>query len=532
MVLSIAVTTVGATDGTDGTTDTTTQKVWTPDAEWIADFNAATDKTVFEIGTPEELYALLSVTLKDGAEDAATSRAATAGKTFVLTANLDLEGAEWQGIAEFCGNFDGNGYSISNMVQNVTVAAEAVNNETYINPKTDYTVCAGFFKTVAHTALDGRLYIKDLAINNFDVTMNSAFEGKTHIGGLIGAYTYNYDDTNNYTGKLTIENVMLTDVNVVFSTTWGSDPTTAGRPTMGGFIGSHYVVIVDSTGAIIAQNDLVIDSVMFQGKVETKWDRYTLIGAYIGDLNAGRKKSNSGAASGGDLYTEVSFKNCLSFAELIAPTTASALRALCARGNSDAKKNLASTCATWIDVTSAGALKSNTIKYKNEKALKLTLSDVYGYNADDASTYDGWYQDEVFGIIPKGLADNVIYKMYAQKSSAADANGKYGVRIIGALQSLDLLNVKLDAQVSTDNGATWTTVPVDTVQTVYTSVMAAGTKITAEDLGGKYVYVAALSGISAETPVTVRVTPTKTMLDGTVVTMSTQQITLTFPAAN
>ena len=527
MILSAAFTTAAAEETT--TPKAAPAKTWTPDAAWIADFNAATTKKEFTISTPEQLYAFLEVTLKNGAPDAATSRAATAGKTFILTASLDLEGAEWPGIAEFCGSFDGNGYAISNMVQNVTVAANAVNNETYINPKTDYTVCAGFFRTVAHTAVNGELYIKDLAINNFDVTLNSNLTGKTHVGGLIGAYTYNYDDTNNYTGMLTIENVMFTNTNITFTSTATDGPSTASRPTMGGFIGSHYVVIIDSSLSIIAQNELQLNSCMFQGKVETKWDKYTLIGGYIGDLNAGRTKKNAvaGSSTSGDLYTNVTFTNCLSFAELIAPNDSSALRALCARGNTDPKKNLSPTCATWIDINANTALKASTIKYKYEKALKLTVADVYGYKADDTSTYDGWYIDETWGIIPKGLADNVLYKMYAQKSIAPDANGNYKLRLIGTLQSLDLLNVKLDVKMSADGGATWTDVPVNTVQTVYSSVIASGAKVTAEDLGGKYLYGVVFTGIPANKTVTVRVTPSKTMLDGTAIQLSTTELTLT-----
>ena len=484
MILSVAITTVSATDGTDGTTDTTTQKVWTPDAEWIADFNAATDKTVFEIGTPEELYALLSVTLKDGAEDAATSRAATAGKTFVLTANLDLEGAEWPGILDFSGNFDGQGHTISNFTQTNTYTGTSRNKNT------------GFFRNVSHTADASTLEIKNLVLKDATIKLDTTKSTQHAVGGLVGAYS-TAAGTN---PSLTISNVLL-DVDVILenSGATGKGETTTDR--VAGFVGAH---TINST--------LIFNNCVFTGTVQSKVAVKSLVGGFVGD---NQKES----------YTpKMSYNNCMSLGEL-STAADGAIRVWTARTAAASKNTSASGISHFVVESETAMATTAAVAYRDLTANPFTLEDV----GEDYR--DNWYKDEVYGIIPKGLADNVLYKTYAQKTTAPDANGKYKVRVLGVLQSIDLQNVKLDVQVSADNGATWTAVPVGTVTTVYTSVMAAGSKVTAEDLGGKYVYGAVLTGIPAGKSVTVKVTPTKTMLDGTEVIMATEEFTLTFPAA-
>ena len=88
----------------------------------------------------------------------------TSGTTFALTADIDFGGDDWIPIGNsywdkpFCGNFDGNGYTISNM---------------YIyNPNEENQGLFGCTK-------DG--IIKNLNISNCEVL------GKNYVGGLVGA---------------------------------------------------------------------------------------------------------------------------------------------------------------------------------------------------------------------------------------------------------------------------------------------------------------------------------------------------------
>ena len=96
-----------------------------------------------------------------------------AGKTIVLTADIDLEGAEWTPIGyfglsskPFCGTFDGNGHTISNFKITEKPADKAGKNRSSI----------GLFGNVNGT-------IKNLTVANATVIVTN--DGR-FVGGLIG----------------------------------------------------------------------------------------------------------------------------------------------------------------------------------------------------------------------------------------------------------------------------------------------------------------------------------------------------------
>ena len=89
----------------------------------------------------------------------------TSGK-YILMADIDLTGYDWEPISDFSGEFNGNGYTISNLY---------VNNNTY-----DYY---GFFRRIENAT------IENVAFENANVT------GKMLVGILAG-YSYNSTISN------------------------------------------------------------------------------------------------------------------------------------------------------------------------------------------------------------------------------------------------------------------------------------------------------------------------------------------------
>jgi len=138
------------------------------DATIVVDGNTIYEngqKMTIEISTIEELKAF---------RDAVNNQTSYAGKTVILTADLDLSSeANWEPIGTnsmgsypgkaFKGTFDGNGHTISNL----TVSTSAPNYAT-----------AGFFGSIETGT------IKNLTLQNVDIQ-------STHYAGAVVAYTSN-----------------------------------------------------------------------------------------------------------------------------------------------------------------------------------------------------------------------------------------------------------------------------------------------------------------------------------------------------
>ncbi len=92
-----------------------------------------------------------------------------ANKTVKLGANIDLEYAEWEAIGDmnnyFSGNFDGQGYTVSNLKITKTVENLRASNR------------QGLFSSVKPV---GATYFKNVTLHNADITAGY------HVGGLIG----------------------------------------------------------------------------------------------------------------------------------------------------------------------------------------------------------------------------------------------------------------------------------------------------------------------------------------------------------
>ena len=121
--------------------------------------------TVIGIGTATELQYLANLV---------NSGQSMAGKTFVLTNDINLSGRSWKGIGtgsrSFQGDFDGAGYTISNMTINVSSSSDNYN---------------GLFGIVDNSE------IKNVRINNATINITSDSVSLGHVAGFLAARAMN-----------------------------------------------------------------------------------------------------------------------------------------------------------------------------------------------------------------------------------------------------------------------------------------------------------------------------------------------------
>ena len=123
--------------------------------------------TVIGIGTAAELQYLANLV---------NSGQTMAGKTFVLTNDINLSGISWKGIGtgsrSFRGDFDGAGYTISNMTINVSSSTSSNNYN-------------GLFGNVINSE------IKNVRINNATINITSDSVSLGHVAGFLAATAEN-----------------------------------------------------------------------------------------------------------------------------------------------------------------------------------------------------------------------------------------------------------------------------------------------------------------------------------------------------
>ena len=145
------------------------------------------------------------------------------GKTITLMSDLDLNHLAWTPIGMsgsdaasdlveayvFCGTFDGNGKTISNL-------------------KVEQTGERGFAGLFGDIQTDNEVTIKDLTIKNVDI------QGNHMAAGLLGRYV-----GLNSTGKLVVNNVTVSG-GTITSTPWDNNGTAESGNQVGGIIGNGY----------------------------------------------------------------------------------------------------------------------------------------------------------------------------------------------------------------------------------------------------------------------------------------------------
>lgn len=123
------------------------------------------------------------------------------GKTILLKNNIDLDGIEWTPIGTegkpFCGNFDGNGKTISNLqidkgsMNDVGLFGYAGKVETEIH---NFTINNATVKGSWHTAVVCGNPYASVKLYDIDVTGHVELNGHTYVGTISG---YGYNEIDN-----------------------------------------------------------------------------------------------------------------------------------------------------------------------------------------------------------------------------------------------------------------------------------------------------------------------------------------------
>ena len=187
-----------------------------------------------------------------------------AGKTVILTADIDLKGAEWAPIGSaakdhgFMGNFDGNGKVIYNLsIKNIELDSDGY-------------AYAGFFGVTEGTA-DAENYIKDLVIENVTIDTTG------NIVAAAVAYPY-YTTLENITvrGNIAIKGGNYTAGALAYTRRC----TTASNITVNGNAGSYI------TGAITVGG--VISDIQTNGGIVADYSNFSASNVTItGNKNVG-----------------------------------------------------------------------------------------------------------------------------------------------------------------------------------------------------------------------------------------------------
>ena len=182
---------------------------------------SGTSSSPWQIATAAQLKLMRdTVNADDGKNDA--------GKYWVLTADIDLGGEEWEPIGwsksgnynyEFSGTFDGAGHVVKNFAITQAAQVESATDGTY------YYNNIGLFGSV----LSGT--IKNLGVENFTATVNepdnTAADAVSNIGGIVGRFSGTM--TKCYAKNITVQkldNYVNTSVGAVIGTIRGTSTIT------------------------------------------------------------------------------------------------------------------------------------------------------------------------------------------------------------------------------------------------------------------------------------------------------------------
>lgn len=552
---------------------------WWADAAWRAEFEAwvqnyyttaaATDhsvahNTVIEIGSVAELYAFWRVTLdrQSNVSDRVTAYKEanplgegesyeTAYPTaqftnlttfaykelndsyyatryyFKLTADLDLEGAEWPGILMLSGTFDGNGYTISNfkLTKPTTQEQSSQTGKHVLN--------TGFFRNAKNIDTNKNTTVKNLILDHFTISTSST--GTTagdslgtgfayNTGGLIGAY-HSLDAEAN----LLIDSVMLTNAEVELSSSIATAPgKTLG---VGGVIGTNVMSV---------SSYLKIKDTLFQGTVTAKYNADVRLGGFMGSVSTSALATNDTTNPQNSI-----FENCINLAQISLASNvtnnSACARVWAGKATNNPTKTYNKTCISHFTYLDDEKIKAtSTVSYEDWKITSWPITDsesLWPAEAPERARKGSWYADEVYGVIPAGIANNLLYPMYLQLTEDPAEDGTYGLRILGLLHSDALSEIKeIEVTVRTkdanDTEAEYQTVEnLDPISSVYTSIFAAGQAVSAESLGAVYLYGVELEALGAGTNVALEVTVTKTLSDDETVTLATHETVVAVPAS-
>lgn len=462
MVLSIAVcgiTTVSA-EGIE------------PDTSWYD--NAAEGTTTFEISNVNEFLGLWKKTLSSYtnlttySESDVTARNATSGKTFVLTADIDLSGINFPGFMDFSGSFDGQGHKITGFTQDLNKTSTTNRGKN-----------GGLFRNITSGG-----YVKNLILEDASVTLSAGGQDVS-VGALIGNITK---------GDLTVENVHVdADVTLTVAETGGSSnvPRRAG-----GVIGLF------SAGS----GTLTVNNVVFEGSVTAT---STGLFAKAAAILAGNHKGTYDQANS----AVVNISNALANAALSIPEGDSNLKDTWCADSTSTAVNKGINVTNSIDAT--GVTLDEAYLAANPTLLKTWTTCRYTENEATVKT-----------ILPVGFAQMLektessafaafkYSKAWIQESTTSytvNNQTRYKLRILGTVETTNWDSMSFKVTIKVGEGEAQAVSGIEAQTIVYTSVQAAGDTVTAAELGGEYIYAVVLKGIPKDQTFTVTVTPVRTV---------------------
>ena len=157
----------------------------------------------------------------------------TAGVNFVMTTNISLSGINWTGIKNFQGNFDGNGYKVTDLQgsQGLFDSTNGANIKNVglenINVNGNSAYIGGLIGSATNTNIENAYTTGKVTnlnnTNHSDLTSSSSNVGT---GGLVGYMNYTLEGPSGNNGSYTINNIF-------------SNVDVTGHDNVGGLLGSY-----------------------------------------------------------------------------------------------------------------------------------------------------------------------------------------------------------------------------------------------------------------------------------------------------
>ena len=509
-----------------------------PDTSWYTEpLEQDENTTDFYINDAADLLGLSL--LINNQTSASALQNITKGKTFYLTDDIDLNPGWiydpttkntnlpsnfWHSIIDFRGVLDGQGHTVRGLYNNGsavkwllsgtsyrTYSGSGTSSSNYVvkfpigfttDLKGDLKNVAfvdGWFNTGYATsigAIAGTLHSGCSEVSNLYVDIdvsaepatNSAKAADSRMGGLFGG-------TYTSTQSTTMKNVVYAgDI----TTNYVQAPTSGSTPT-GGLIGRH------STSPV----KLSMSDCLFMGTIT--------------------EKANTAGNSANEFFGKVSSSGIVAVDGVTMPrcfavvTTGSAETTPPARYTRDEATGL---------VTDGNETNSDNIIEIEKSDLAADKIDflMENYLGTDNLNNTWTYEKSVGALVPMGVAEVLNSGVYMQRTAFNE--GKTNVRVLAILDGLNWSEVGFKITMTYDGvtkniDATETDAGdgIETTDTVWTSVYANGEPVTADSLGGNYLYGVVINNVP-ETGVTFNVQLYKVAMDGTTVVEGVNTITV------
>lgn len=444
----------------------------TPTTDW---YDASKDR--FELATAADFLGFFSLLSKGTAN--------FAGKTVVLTADVDLN-PEWDASTlkygpnvlaavsianSFKGTFDGQGHTVSGLC-----AATSADTDTGI-----------FGQAVAGADVT----IRNVRFLNSLVDMSMTWR---HAALM-----------NNEGGKLTIENVY-------------SEMIAYGRDNNNTNYTSAFTAGLNANSVTVIRDSVFAGQLLnvATGAPFIAWNAGTATlenCAFYGTANSPTRKVCSGLVD--DNRGSLTIKNCISAGTVTANSNGRINAIIRNPQETVTAENNRFICDGNVATASAKVATIMTAK---------DLADFYNY-AKDIEGFEGW--DVIDGkAYPTTLAwgekanSETVCILKTQTTDVTE--GAWSVRLVGGVDNLDYDALECRLTIKNNEGKTGTV--RETVNTVWTSIMAAGETVTAADLGTAYIWGVVINGIpEAQTKIEMQAS-VYTVKDGVKTLVSVQPI--------